>query len=134
MTRKPVPIAPAAAAAQLTLNFEPGLVDQWATLREFVAHQVQVQPKPAKTIAMDMDLSPSTLSRKLSPKDENDTQRFNVDDLESYMKTTGDTSPIVYLAAKFLEDDESRRLRMLSRAEQMLPELARLLTAMQGMK
>jgi hypothetical protein len=118
------------SAMQLTLNFEPGLVDRFASLREFLAHRVQVQAKPAKSIAMDMDLSPSTLSRKLSPGD-GDTQRFNVDDLERFIQSTGDTSAIEYLAAKYLEDDGARRLRMLSRAEQMLPELARLLQSIQ---
>jgi DNA transposition AAA+ family ATPase len=121
------------SAAQLTLNFEPALVDRFSTLREFMAHRVQVQAKPAKSIAMDMDLSPSTLSRKLSPGD-GDTQRFNVDDLELYIQKTGDTACIEYLASKYLESNEARRLRMLSRAEQMLPELARLLSAMQETK
>lgn len=120
----------ASSANQLTLDFEPGLVDRFSSLREYLAHCVQVQAKPAKTIAMDMDLSPSTLSRKLSPGD-GDTQRFNVDDLERFIQTTGDTSAIVYLAAKYLENDEARRLRMLSRAEQMLPELARILQSIQ---
>ena len=94
---------------------------------------MQVQAKPAKSIAMDMDLSPSTLSRKLSPSD-GDTQRFNVDDLELYIQKTGDTACIEYLAAKYLESNEARRLRMLSRAEQMLPELAKLLSAMQEVR
>jgi len=123
-------IAGPESASQLTLNFEPSIVERFSTLREFIAHSVQVQAKPAKSIAMDMDMSPSTLSRKLSPGD-GDTQRFNVDDLERYIVSTGDTSCVEYLAAKYLESNEARRLRMLSRAEQMLPELARLLSAMQ---
>jgi DNA-binding transcriptional ArsR family regulator len=124
------PIAGPEGAGQLTLNFEPALPERFGTLREFLAHRVQVQAKPAKSIAMDMDMSPSTLSRKLAPGD-GDTQRFNVDDLERYIDSTGDTACIEYLAAKYLESNEARRLRMLSRAEQMLPELARLLSAMQ---
>lgn len=72
---------PSAPDSQLTLNFEPALPERFRTLRDYLAHRVQVQAKPAKTIAGDMDMSPSMLSRKLSPGD-GDTQRFNVDDLD----------------------------------------------------
>ena len=89
---------------QLTLDFEPSWPEKYRTLRDFIAHRIQVQAKPAKTIAGDMDMSPSMLSRKLSPGD-GDTQRFNVDDLEHYISVTGDTSAIEYLASKYLCSD-----------------------------
>jgi hypothetical protein len=110
------------APSQLTLNFEPALPERFRSLREYVAHRVQVQAKPAKTIAADLDMSPSTLSRKLAPGD-GDTQRFNVDDLEAYMAATGDTSAIEYLAAKFMQGDDARRVRAIARVEALLPEL-----------
>ena len=110
---------------QLTLCFEPRLVDRYPTLRAFLAHRVQVQDKPAKTIAADMDMSPSMLSRKLTPS-EGDTQRFNVDDLEAYIQATGDTSMIGYLAAKYLHSDEARQAQALADIEQRLADLARL--------
>lgn len=115
----------------MTLNFEPALPERFCTLREFLAHRVQVQAKPAKTIAADMDLSPSTLSRKLSPGD-GDTQRFNVDDLEHYMKVTGDTSAIEYLASKYLCSDASRKVRALARVESLSAELQGLVASLKG--
>ena len=117
---------PSVPASQLTLNFEPSLSEKYRTLRDFLAYRVQVQAKPAKTIAGDMDMSPSMLSRKLSPSD-GDTQRFNCDDLENYMQQTGDTSAIEYLAAKYMLSDESRKARALSRVEALTTELANVL-------
>lgn len=116
-------ISISSAQQQLTLSFEPRLVDMYPTLQTFMAHRVQVQNKPAKTIAADMDLSPSVLSRKLSPGD-GDTQRFNVDDLEAYIQATGDTACIGYLAAKYLDNDTARLSRLLAKAEQQVAELS----------
>jgi hypothetical protein len=76
-------------------------------------------------------MSPSTLSRKLSPGD-GDTQRFNVDDLEHYMQVTGDTGAIEYLAAKYLCSDKSRQIRALARVEALSAELAGLVAGLKG--
>lgn len=119
-------------SAQFTLSFEPSLPERFHTLRDYLAHRVQVQAKPAKTIAADMDMGASTLSRKLHPHD-GDTQRFNLDDLESYIRVTGDTTAIDYLAAKYLGTDETRRVRLISRVEQLVPELVAAVAAMKAM-
>lgn len=121
----------AVAKSQLTLNFEPSLPDTFPTLRSFLAKQVQVQSKPMKSIAGDMDMAPSTLSRKLTPA-ENDTQRFNVDDLEIYMRVTGDTTPIEYLASKFLHSDAHRQARAIARVEALATELDRALQSLKA--
>jgi hypothetical protein len=118
---------------QLTLSFEPSLPEKYRSLRDFLAYRVQVQAKPAKTIAGDMDMSPSMLSRKLTPS-EGDTQRFNCDDLETYIQVTGDTTPIEYLAAKFLQSDLSRQARAIARVEGLATELANALASMKGTK
>lgn len=117
--------------SQLTLAFEPSLPERYRTLRDFMAYRVQVQKKPAKTIAGDMDMSPSLLSRKLSPGD-NDTQRFNIDDLENYITHTGDTAAIEYLAAKYLLSDKSRQIRALARVESLSAELAGLVSSLKS--
>ncbi len=118
-------------AGQLTLDFEPSLPERFNSLREYVGHRVQLQRKPAKTIAGDMDLSPSTLSRKLAPA-EGDTQRFNCDDLEAYIRSTGDTAPIEYLIAKYLQTDDQRRARLMNRVESMIAELSDVLPALRA--
>lgn len=122
---------PSASDSQLTLSFEPSLPEKYRTLRDFLAYRVQVQQKPAKTIAGDMDMSPSMLSRKLTPSD-GDTQRFNVDDLENYISVTGDTAAIEYLASKYLCSDESRKVRCIARVEALSTELANALAALRA--
>lgn len=77
-----------------------------------------------KVVAADMDMSPSTLSRKLNPSD-GDTQRFNLDDLEAYLESTGDAPAVIeYLIAKYMDNDEARKVRAISRVEQLSNELA----------
>ena len=117
--------------AQLTLDFEPSIPERWPSLREYVRHRIEANPKPAKTIAAEMDISPSLLSRKLSPGD-GDTQRLNTEDLERYMAVTGDTAPIEYLAAKFMQGNDARKAHALARVEEMIPELERTLRVLKG--
>lgn len=111
------------SAPQLTFNFEPGLGERFPSLREYIAYRVQEQRLHAATLAAKMDLSPSTLSRKLNQPD-GDTQRLNVDDLESYIKGTGDVASVIeYLAAKYMDSEPARNARVLAKVEGMLPEL-----------
>lgn len=109
---------------QLTLNLEPHVVDRFPTLRDFVAFRSTVVPKAPKAQAADMDMSPSTLSRKLHPTDDTGN-RLNVDDLEAWLRSTGDAAAVVeYLAAKYLDNDARRRERAVAQLEAMLPQLA----------
>ncbi len=116
---------------QLTLQLDPALHERFPSAREYLAHRAQVQHKPLKTIAADMDMGPSTLSRKLAPG-AGDTQRFNIDDLEAYIRSTGDTSIIDYLAGKYLSSDESRKVAAIARVERLGAELASALAALKG--
>ena len=118
--------------SQLTLNFEPALPDRFPTLRSFVAHRASQVSKHMKVQAADMDMAPSTLSRKLNPA-EGDTQRFNCDDLESWIASTGDAASVIeYLASKYMDSDKDRQARVLSKFEGMLPELMAALAAMKA--
>lgn len=123
---------PSIASNQLTLDFQPSLPERFPSLRSYVAHRAQMVPKVLKVQAADMDLSPSTLSRKLNPS-EGDTQRMNLDDLESWLSSTGDAPAILeYLAAKFMDHDEARRARAISRVEALSSELAGVLASLKG--
>lgn len=117
---------------QLTLNFQPELPERFPTLRSFVAHRASVVAKPQKVQASDMDMAPSMLSRKLNPS-EGDTQRFNCDDLEGWLHSTGDAAAVIdYLAAKYLDSDDARQARLLNRVEGMLPDLVAVLASLKG--
>lgn len=114
---------PSLSAAQMTLSFEPALPDRFPTLRSYVAHRASLTSKSLKVQAADLDMAPSTLTRKLNPAD-GDTQRFNCDDLEEWIKSTGEAAAVIeYLAAKFMDTPEARRARLLSKLEGMVPEL-----------
>lgn len=102
---------------QITINFEAGFADAYSSCREFVASLIHKQGRPQKAIAADMDYSPSDLSRKLTQSPD-DSRRFTLDDLEKFMQVTGDTTPIHYLAEKYLSDSSS--------IERLEAELARL--------
>lgn len=86
---------------QITINYDAGLTESYQTCREFIAARVHGQGKPQKAIAADMDYSPSDLSRKLAQAP-GDSRRFTLDDLEKFVDTTGDTSPVLYLVEKYL--------------------------------
>lgn len=117
---------------QLTVAIDPDLPQRWPTLRAFVAYRAQVAHKHLKVQAADMDLAPSTLSRKLTPAD-GDTQRLNVDDLEAWLASTGEAEAVVaWLASKYLGGDGARTARIAARAEVLLAELAKVLPALRG--
>jgi hypothetical protein len=115
---------------QLTLNFESSLPERHLSLRAFVAYRAVSTAKALKAQAADLDMAPSTLSRKLNPA-EGDTQRFNLDDLEAWLASTGEASSVIeYLAAKFLDNDAARKARTLAHVEKLLPELMAAVAAM----
>lgn len=116
----------------MTFSFEPSLPERFPSLRAYIAHRTPLLSKSAKVIAGDMDMSPSTLSRKLNPT-EGDTQRFNLDDLEDYLKHTGEAPAVIeYLAAKFMDSPEARRARLMAKAERAAEELASVMASLKA--
>lgn len=97
---------------QLLIDFDASLVTSYGTCREFIAARVHQLGRPQKSIAADMDYSPSDLSRKLA-QNPDDSRRFTLDDLEKYIETTKDIEPVKYLAEKYLvgQVDEIQKLR-----------------------
>ena len=116
---------------QLSIDLEPGLVERHATLLDCLRSAVYSSRRGLKSVAADMDLSASELSRKVSGNPD-DPRRFSVDDLEAYVRGTGDTTPIEYLAAKYLQTEEARRAQALGVATRLLAELAPVLAALKG--
>lgn len=121
----------AISPAQLTIDFEPGLLDRHATALECVRACVYMQRRGLKAVAADMDLSASELSRKVSGNPD-DVRRFSLDDLEAYVRGTGDTTPIEYLAAKYLQSDTARQAHAVAQAQRLLQELGPVLAALKG--
>lgn len=106
----------------MTLNFEPGLAERHKTLKCCVRERVYANVKPLKTVAADMDLSETELSRKLS-ENPKDTRDLTCDDLEAYIKATGDHSPIFYLVEKYAVNPDAQRAFAAAAFARALPEL-----------
>ncbi|MGJ7497490.1 phage regulatory CII family protein [Variovorax sp. RT4R15] len=119
---------PVAANSQMTLDFRPGLAERYDTALECVKSCIYSNEKPLKTIAANMDISPSDLSRKLSGNPD-DPRRFSISDLESYVQITGDTTPILYLAQKFCVGNDEKQRAALSALANLAPQLQALLKA-----
>jgi len=110
------------SSSQMTLNFEPGLTERHSTCLEVVKQGAYSHRNPLKTLAADMDMSTSDLSRKLSDNP-NDPRKFTLNDLESYLKASGDMTPLYYLIEKYLTDDEIKQKRALGELTKQLPQL-----------
>jgi hypothetical protein len=104
---------------QLTLSFEPGLSDRYKSLRECVA--AGVYRNGLGNTAIDLDIAPGNLSVQIS---DDGSRHFSVDSLERYIGKTGDTTPIYWLIAKFLNDERSTGAADLAAAMQALKQMA----------
>lgn len=114
------------AIQQLTLDFMPGLSERHASALDCVRECAYTHRNPLKTIAADMDMSQSELSRKLSGNPD-DSRRFTLDDLEHFIAATGDLTPIYFLVEKYLADDEIKQCRALCELAKIAPQLAALI-------
>jgi hypothetical protein len=114
------------SGSQMTLDFEPGLADRHDSLLSCIRQCAYTNRNPLKTIAADMDMSQSELSRKLSGNPD-DTRRFSVDDLEAYISQCHDVTPVLYLVEKYLADEEAKRNAANQRLAQMLPDVLALI-------
>jgi hypothetical protein len=107
---------------QLRMDFEPGILEQFRTLKQCVAAVVYGYRGGLSSVAAACDVAPSTLSRMLN-ENEDDPRHLPLDFLPSIVEVTGDIRPLQWLAAKFIPDDNTRREAALSRIEQLLPQL-----------
>ena len=107
---------------QMVLDFEPGLVERYASLRDCVA--TGVYQRGLKRIAIDLDQAPSNLSVQLS----DDTSRhFSVDSLEKYLDKTRDLTPIYYLVEKYIGDRGSKKAAAVEALQTLGPQFIELL-------
>lgn len=108
--------------SQLVLDFEPGLVERYASLRDCIA--TGVYQRGLKRVAIDLDQAPSNLSVQLS----DDTSRhFSVDSLEKYIDRTRDLTPIYYLVEKYLGDTSSKKDAAIEQLQALGPQFIELL-------
>jgi hypothetical protein len=116
------------AAAQLTLDLEPGLLERFSNLRECVT--ACIYARGLKRIAGDLDKSPGNLSRQLAG---DSNHHFSIESLEQYVQTTGDVTPIYWLIARYMGDQAAAEGATLRRIETLMME-ATALMAQSGTK
>lgn len=111
---------------QLSIDFQPDLQRQHATLMDAVRASVYGCGKPFKHIAADLDMSVSELSRKLNPSP-TDNVNFPLKFFTDLMDSTGDLTPLLWLCGKYLPDDDQRRSMALQNAERLFSEFGAVL-------
>lgn len=114
------------SSSQLTIDFTPGLTERHESLLDCVRECAYTNRNPLKTIAADMDLSQSELSRKLANNPE-DPRKMSVGDLEKFIVATGDTTPIYYLIERYLQDDSAKQKQAVSALVKAMPDILALL-------
>lgn len=111
---------------QLSLMFEPGLGERYASLRECLT--TQIYSKGLVKVAGQLDLSPSKLTEKLAGIDSGGAPRgMTLDELEKYVSTYGDVTPVLYLAAKYCRDPraiQAEATAALTKLLEQIPGLA----------
>lgn len=113
-------------ARQLTLTFEPGVLERYGSLVECVA--AGVYQRGLKRVAGDLDKAPGNLSRELAGDSD---RHFSVLALERYIQTQNDLTPIYYLIARYLGDQAAAEGATLRRVENLLSEVTSIM-AQQG--
>lgn len=112
---------------QLTLELQPGLTQQYRTLRECVAAAVYQHRTGIGGVASVIDQSPSELGRRLNHSDADSQRNLDVDDLVGIIQATGDHRPVLWLVEKFLPSDEQKRRAAVDQLAGLMPQLAALL-------
>ncbi len=113
---------------QINLELEPGYLDRFQTIEDTVVHVVYSGRKAQGSIALDLDESPSALTRKV--KGDLD---FPLKHLPALMETTGDLTPLYWLVERFLTPERGEREQALRKALACVagyPEVANVLQAM----
>lgn len=118
---------------QVEINFEAGLTDQFPEFRDVVRASVYSCGRAFKSVAADLDMTSSELSRKLADNP-NDPVHFPLQLLPALIRATGDKRPIYWLIESFLEDDDTKHRRITTELADMLPKLQSLLKASTQLK
>ena len=116
------------AGTNLTLQLEPGLVQRFRSLRECVHWTVLNDTRGLKAVAADCDISVSELSRRLHPS-EGDPRSLDVDLFVQVMRSTQDLTPLHWLMATFLQDEDTKRRSAVDQLSKLMPQIAALLDA-----
>jgi len=123
-------MASTASKLQFSLDLEPGITEQFRTLKQVVAAVVYGSRIGLSGVASHCDLSPSALSRMLN-ENEADPRHLPLDLLPQIISATGDLRPIHWLNAKFLLDEATKQRAIVGELASLLPQLTSMLNSLQ---
>lgn len=103
---------------QLQLSFEPGLAQRYRDVRECFA--ACVYARGLGRVAAAVDVAPSNFSQMLSGERNLDTAV-----VERYMDAFKDTTPAMYLAARYLQDAATVQQQALAQLPALIDQLQR---------
>ena len=112
---------------QLTLELQPGLTQQYRSLRECLCAVVYQHRAGIGGVASALDMSPSDLGRRLNHGDGDPLRNLDVDLLARVVEATGDHRPVLWLVEKFLPSDEQKRKSAVDQLSTLMPQIAALL-------
>jgi len=101
---------------QLSLTFEPGLAQRWRDVRECFASCVYA--RGLGRVASVLDVAPSNLSAMLSGE-----RHLPIELVERYMSDFKDTTPALFLAARFLQDATTLQQQAIAAIPAVLSQL-----------
>jgi plasmid maintenance system antidote protein VapI len=104
---------------QLSISFEPGLAQQYDSLRDCFAACVYTHK--LKDVAAALDVAPSNLKNMLGGE-----RNLDVDLVERYMREFNDTTPALWMAARWLQDKRVLQEQAMARIPVLVDELTRL--------
>jgi hypothetical protein len=107
---------------QLDLDLDPGILEQFPEFRDAVRASVYSCGRAFKSIAADLDMSVSELSRKLADNP-NDPVHFPMHRMPDLITATGDVRPIYWLIARFIESKAAKRNRAIDHLSKLLPQI-----------
>jgi hypothetical protein len=115
---------------QFDLDFDGGLASKYGSLLECVEDCISRSPHQKKVIAVDLDLSPSALSRRLTLNPDSPNEpRFSLELFEKYLDKYEDLTPIYYLVEKFCQKPEDKKRQAIAQLANMMPMLEKLIQA-----
>ncbi|MCU1114375.1 hypothetical protein JAK74_11250 [Stenotrophomonas maltophilia] len=107
----------------LQITYEDGLTRN-ATLRDHMASMVH-RGAGLTAVAGQLDMAPSKLSEKLAGCDSGGKPRgLSIDDLERYIQTTKDVTPVHYLIERYLITPEAATAEALAELHKHLSDLS----------
>jgi hypothetical protein len=121
--------------SQMTFDFQPGLTVQFKTLTEVCAAAVYGSRGGLSAVAADLDISPSDLSRRLTPSQHgSDNRPLTAEQVDGIVSSTKDMRPIFWQMEKHMQDPEAKKNQAIEQLAAALPMVLALIEQAGGPK